>query len=61
MQATFDQLRLPLDLTAELHVRADRASIEYRRILRALVDLEPGDPGTADAPLYHEEEEVAAC
>jgi phenylpropionate dioxygenase-like ring-hydroxylating dioxygenase large terminal subunit len=61
MQATFDQLRLPLDLTTEVHVRADRASIEYRRILRCLVDLESGDTGADEVPLQHEEEEVGAC
>jgi hypothetical protein len=61
MQATYDQLRLPLDLTTEVHVKADRASIEYRRILRCLVDLEPGDTGAVEAALQHEEEEVGAC
>jgi vanillate O-demethylase monooxygenase subunit len=36
LQAQFDHLELPLELTAECHVRADRASVEYRRILMAL-------------------------
>lgn len=42
-QARFDELALPLDLTTECHVRADRASLEYRRLLRALV-MEAEEP-----------------
>jgi phenylpropionate dioxygenase-like ring-hydroxylating dioxygenase large terminal subunit len=34
LQARFDDLHLPLDPGAEVHTRADRASIEFRRILR---------------------------
>jgi len=36
LQASFDELDLPLAIDAECHVRADRASLEYRRILAAL-------------------------
>jgi phenylpropionate dioxygenase-like ring-hydroxylating dioxygenase large terminal subunit len=36
-QASFDHQALPLDVTEECHVRSDRASLEYRRQLRALV------------------------
>jgi phenylpropionate dioxygenase-like ring-hydroxylating dioxygenase large terminal subunit len=36
LQASFDELDLPLAIDAECHVRADRASLEYRRILSAL-------------------------
>jgi phenylpropionate dioxygenase-like ring-hydroxylating dioxygenase large terminal subunit len=36
LQASFDALDLPLAIDAECHVRADRASLEYRRILAAL-------------------------
>ena len=36
LQASFDELDLPLASDAECHVRADRASLEYRRILAAL-------------------------
>jgi phenylpropionate dioxygenase-like ring-hydroxylating dioxygenase large terminal subunit len=60
MQANFDQPRLPLDLTTEVHVRADRASIEYRRILRALVDFAPGDRDATEAAARYGEE-VGAC
>jgi phenylpropionate dioxygenase-like ring-hydroxylating dioxygenase large terminal subunit len=37
LQARFDSTDLPLGQGAECHVRADRASIEYRRILSELV------------------------
>jgi phenylpropionate dioxygenase-like ring-hydroxylating dioxygenase large terminal subunit len=37
LQAKFDDIRLPLDPGAELHTKADKPSIEYRRILRDLV------------------------
>jgi vanillate O-demethylase monooxygenase subunit len=37
LQERFDQLSLPLDLTAECHVRADRPALEYRRVLGQLV------------------------
>jgi phenylpropionate dioxygenase-like ring-hydroxylating dioxygenase large terminal subunit len=37
LQARFDTTDLPLGAGAECHVRADRASIEYRRILAELV------------------------
>jgi vanillate O-demethylase monooxygenase subunit len=36
LQARFDRDDLPLDLPAECHVKADRASVEYRRILADL-------------------------
>jgi phenylpropionate dioxygenase-like ring-hydroxylating dioxygenase large terminal subunit len=38
LQASFDELDLPLAIDAECHVRADRASLEYRRILAALFE-----------------------
>lgn len=37
LQSSFDAMDLPLDASAESHVRADRASVEYRRILTTLV------------------------
>jgi vanillate O-demethylase monooxygenase subunit len=36
LQSSFEELDLPLAIDAECHVRADRASLEYRRILAAL-------------------------
>ncbi len=37
LQERYGDLRLPLDPTAEVHVKADRATIELRRILATLV------------------------
>jgi hypothetical protein len=37
LQERFDELALPLDPTAECHVRADRPALEYRRLLADLV------------------------
>ncbi len=37
LQRRFDDLRLPLDLAAEVHTRADRASVEMRRIVKELL------------------------
>ena len=36
LQSSFDVMDLPLDASAECHVRAERASVEYRRILTSL-------------------------
>ncbi len=44
LQATFDDIRMPLSPGAELHTKADKSSIEYRRILRDLLDR-PNRPG----------------
>ncbi|HWD25296.1 MAG TPA: aromatic ring-hydroxylating dioxygenase subunit alpha [Acidimicrobiales bacterium] len=38
LQARFDTTDLPLGPGAECHVRADRASVEYRRILAEIVE-----------------------
>jgi vanillate O-demethylase monooxygenase subunit len=37
LQERYPDIRLPLDLTTEVHVRADRPAVELRRILAALV------------------------
>jgi phenylpropionate dioxygenase-like ring-hydroxylating dioxygenase large terminal subunit len=37
MQARFEVLALPLDPTAEVHTKADRVTVELRRLLRELV------------------------
>ena len=37
LQTRYPDLRLPLDLRAEVHIRADRPTVELRRILRDLV------------------------
>lgn len=41
LQRRFTDLRLPLDPTAEVHTRADRATVELRRILADLVTAAP--------------------
>ncbi|MCU1427407.1 MAG: Rieske (2Fe-2S) domain protein, partial [Actinomycetia bacterium] len=38
LQERFIDRRIPLDLTAEVHVRSDRMTVELRRILRDFVD-----------------------
>jgi phenylpropionate dioxygenase-like ring-hydroxylating dioxygenase large terminal subunit len=38
LQAKFDDIRLPLAPGSELHTKADKTSIEYRRILKELLD-----------------------
>jgi len=38
LQSRFHDLSLPLDVTAEIHVKADKTTLELRRILRELVD-----------------------
>lgn len=48
LQARFDRLALPLGPGAECHVRSDRASVEYRRLLRRVV--EGGDAGGRAGP-----------
>ena len=46
IQERFRDLSLPLDLTAEVHVRADRMTVELRRILAGFVAAaEPADRG----------------
>ena len=39
LQERYVDLTLPVDPTAEVHVRADRPSLEYRRILADLLEL----------------------
>lgn len=38
LQSRYHDLTLPLDLTSEVHVRADKTTVELRRILRDLLD-----------------------
>jgi vanillate O-demethylase monooxygenase subunit len=44
IQANFEELALPLDLTAEVHTKADRLTVELRRLLRAFVAGEVRSP-----------------
>ena len=38
LQQQFDDLRLPLDPSAELHTKADRYSVVCRNVIRTLLD-----------------------
>lgn len=38
LQSRYHDLALPLDVTSEVHVKADKTTVELRRILRDLVD-----------------------
>ena len=44
LQDRFDTLDLPLELTAEIHTRADRSSVEMRRILAAFYRMAVSSP-----------------
>jgi vanillate O-demethylase monooxygenase subunit len=48
LQSRYTDRRLPLDLRIEVHVAADRATVELRRILRDLVQMQETQrsPGT---------------
>ncbi len=63
VQEAFDVRVLPLDQTIEIHTRADRSTLEFRRVLAQLVETASrathrpmrttgpsADHGTADAP-----------
>ena len=42
LQSSYDELSLPLDLTEEVHTRADRTTLELRRVLADLVAASSG-------------------
>lgn len=44
LQARFDRLGMPMDVSAECHVKSDAGSVEYRRILRRLVEASQSRP-----------------
>ncbi|MHB1777135.1 MAG: Rieske 2Fe-2S domain-containing protein [Acidimicrobiales bacterium] len=50
VQQAYDELVLPLDPTIELHTRADRATLELRRVLADLVDAAEGAGGSGLRP-----------
>jgi phenylpropionate dioxygenase-like ring-hydroxylating dioxygenase large terminal subunit len=49
VQEAYDVRALPLDTTAELHTRADRSTLEFRRMLADLVAAASHDDGRAAA------------
>ena len=44
LQSRYEELSLPLDPTVELHTRADRTTLELRRVLRDFIDLASNAP-----------------
>jgi vanillate O-demethylase monooxygenase subunit len=47
IQEAFDQLFLPLNAAAEVHTRADRTTVELRRVLSDLVRVVDGEDSTS--------------
>lgn len=45
IQEAYHDLTLPLDPTAEVHTRADRATLELRRVLADLVPADEAQRG----------------
>jgi len=48
LQDLFDFVELPLELTAEIHTKADRAAVEMRRILTEMYGRQPARSGQQD-------------
>jgi phenylpropionate dioxygenase-like ring-hydroxylating dioxygenase large terminal subunit len=59
-QSRFDELAIPLEVTTECHGRSDRASLEYRRLWRALVD-EANRPPSTEAPTPGDGQELLSA
>jgi phenylpropionate dioxygenase-like ring-hydroxylating dioxygenase large terminal subunit len=57
-QCRFDELGLPLSVTTECHVKSDRASVEYRRLLRTLVSEAAGGELTPETSMTQVDPEV---
>jgi vanillate O-demethylase monooxygenase subunit len=49
LQTQFDELSLPLELSAEIHTRADKNTVELRRVLADLVAMAAPEPAP-DSP-----------
>jgi hypothetical protein len=43
-------MSVPIDLKVEVHVRADRLAVAYRRLLAAMIQGEAGDSPAALVP-----------
>ena len=48
LQDLFDFVELPLELTAEIHTKADKAAAEMRRILTEIYGRQPAGSGQQD-------------
>lgn len=60
LQGRYDALELPLDLTIECHLRVDRASLEYRRILAEVLALADVHAGRASEAIRHADTDARA-
>lgn len=49
LQTRFDDLSLPLELSAEIHTRADKNTVELRRVLAELVASATAEPSSEEA------------
>ena len=47
IQSRYERLEMPLDLTAEVHTRADKTTLEFRRILAEFVEQAEAEAGRA--------------
>lgn len=47
IQSRYERLAMPLDVTAEVHTRADRTTLEFRRILAEFVEKAETEAGRA--------------
>jgi hypothetical protein len=47
IQSRYERLEMPLDVTAEVHTRADRTTLEFRRILGEFVEKAEAEAGRA--------------
>ena len=46
----YDTMSVPIDLKVEVHVRADRLSVAYRRQLAAMIEGGAGDSPASAVP-----------
>ncbi len=47
IQSRYERLELPLDVTAEIHTRADKTTLEFRRVLLDFVEKADAEAGRA--------------
>ncbi len=47
IQSRYERLEMPLDVTAEVHTRADKTTLEFRRILGEFVEKAEAEAGRA--------------
>ena len=47
IQSRYERLEMPLDVTAEVHTRADRTTLEFRRVLADFVEKAEAEAGRA--------------